>query len=50
MLHRGIEGGNRLMFQINLTCSFTNKSGTSNKTSENILDAIGKKPSEIFLK
>ena len=43
MLHRGLEGGNRLMFQINLTCSFTNKSGTSNWTSEKILDAIGKK-------
>ena len=48
MLHRGLEGGNRLMFQINLTCSFTNKSGTSNRTSEKILEAIGKKPSEAF--
>ena len=48
MLHKGAEGTNRLMFQINLTCSHTNKSGTSNLSSENILDAIGKKPSEAF--
>ena len=48
MLHRGKAGKNRLMFQINLTCSHTQKSGTSNKNSEKILEAIGKKPSESF--
>ena len=48
MLHRGAEGSNRLMFHINLTCSHTHKSGTSNLNSEHILDAIGKKPSSVF--